>query len=409
MQAVSTYAKIYFYSMLVFAFSLPLSRFALSFFVIWFVLLFLSERDYKATWKSFITLPSAIAFLVFFAYMLLTTLWSTDLVEAFENIRMYSYLIVIPIIATKMEKAWVSTIISAFLGGMFVSEVLSYGMFFDLWRIGDVSPDYPIPFMFHIHYSVFLATTAVIALARAISADRSLKMRIVFFLFFIASVFDLLISTGRTGLLGFIIAMVVLVIYRFKIRFISLTLMVLVGSTLFYGAYKTIPIFQTRIDAAKMDFVEMSRDNFNTSIGLRAVFWQLTYDILSEHPIAGVGLGDYRIAGHEAISKHSYSLESIEWCTSTHFHNQYLMIASQGGLIAVALLLWYMISLFKMPMQNRELKETSMLSLIVIFTGMLGEPLWYMQFTIMLFVLIVTASMAESRQDNPPYKRKEVK
>jgi len=390
--------SIYYYSSLLFAFTLPLSRAAVSFFVLWFILQFILKNDYTHTWNQLKSSRVFQAMGLFIAFLFLSSLWSSDTHEALKQIRLYSYWIVIPILAVNLKKEWLPNIITAFLGGMFVSELLAYGIYFGLWSINGRGPDYPTPFMTHIHYSVFLATTAVILFSRLLSNRYTWRSKLPMLLFFLTSTGNLMISTGRTGQLAFLVAMAVAVIIHYRLTLKSLLVFSIASSILFIGAYSTIDLFKQRIDSSVQNIEQLQKSNFDTSWGLRAAFWILAYDILQNHPLIGAGIGDYKSAAAEAIATHDHGFtkETIQWCTTMHYHNQYLMILVQVGLIGFGLMVWLLFELFRLKIEDSELREFSILGMSVFCVASIAEPLWMLQFPIILFVLIASLSLVHS-------------
>lgn len=395
---MKTSDRTFYYSALAFAFTLPLSRAAVSFFILWFVVLFLARREYKVSWKIIKTSRELQAMGLFIAFMFASLLWSSDTHEALKQIRLYSYWIIIPILATTLKKEWLPNIITAFLAGMFISEIVAYGMYFELWTFKGHGSDYPSPFMFHIHYSIFLATTSILLLSRLLSDRYTWQSKLPMFLFFLTSTGNLMISTGRTGQLALLVALAVAVIVHYRLTIKSFFIFILLSTILFLGAYSSISLFQKRIDMAVSDIQQFQEGNFDTSWGLRAAFWVVTYDIIREHPLIGIGIGDYKSAAGETLAKneHNFTPETVQWCSSTHYHNQYLMILAQTGIIGFALMLWMLIELFRLKIADRELKEFNILGLTVFIVACIAEPLWILQFPIILFVFVVSISLAAS-------------
>lgn len=390
--------SIYYYSALLFAFTLSLSHAAVSFFALWFIFLFIVKADYKKSWKLIKTIRALQIMGAFIAFIFLSLLWSTDTHEALHQIRLYSYWIIIPILVIMLKKEWLQSIITAFLGGMLVSEILSYGIYFGLWSINNATPEYPIPFMFHIHYSIFLATTSSLLLSRILSNRYTWQIKLPIIMFFLTSTTNLIISTGRTGQLAFLIATAIAVIIHYRLTIKSFLIFITLSSILFIGAYTTLPIFQKRFDQAVMDVQKLQEGDFDTSWGLRAAFWIVAYDIVREHPLVGVGIGDYKLGATEALTKnnHGFSTETIRWCETYDFHNQYLMILVQGGLIGFSLMIWIFIELFKLTIKYNELKEFSILGLTVFVISSISESLWTLQFPIILYIFIVAISITAS-------------
>lgn len=391
-----SFDQTFYYSSLVFAFTLPLSRAAVSFFVIWFVVLFLFGRDYTNMWKQIKQNRVFWAMGGLITALALSLLWSTDKSDGLNQLRLYGYWIIIPILALNLKKEWLPNIITAFLGGMFISEIIAYGIYFEWWTFKDRTPDYPAPFMSHIHYSIFLATTSIILLSRLLSKRYSWRSKLPILIFFVTSTGNLMISTGRTGQLALLIALIVAVILHYRLTLKSLAITTLLGMTLFIGAYSTIDLFQKRFDQAVSDVRELQKGNFNTSWGLRAAFWVVTGDILREYPLLGAGIGDYRLAAREALQTHDhgFTTETIEWCSDTHFHNQYLMILAQTGLIGFGFMLWLLIELLRLRIDDPELNEFSKLGLTVFVVACIAEPLWILQFPIILFVFVTAVSLS---------------
>ncbi|MDD2266024.1 O-antigen ligase family protein [Sulfuricurvum sp.] len=400
---MNSYNRIFYYSTLLFAFTLPLSRAAVSFFVIWFILLFVAGKNYRSGWKILKSSRAVQVMGLFIAFMFASALWSSDTAEALKQIRLYSYWIVIPILAVSLKKEWLPRIITAFLGGMFISEILAYGIFFELWTINGRSPNYPSPFMSHIHYSVFLATTSILLLSRLLSVRYTWRSKLPMFLFFLTSTGNLMLSTGRTGQLAFLVTMVVAVIFHFRLTLKSFLLFATLSTLVFAGAYTSLDLFQKRFDMGVNDVRQLQEGNFDTSWGLRGAFWVITYDILKKHPLLGEGIGDYKHAAAKALAAndHGFSPSTIEWCSTIHYHNQYLMILAQGGLIGFALMVWLLIELFRLNIKDREIKEFSVLGLSLFTVACVAEPLWILQFPIILFIFITSLSLSATLSKSP--------
>jgi len=104
----------------------------------------------------------ALSLILFIFFTILSLLWTENLKEGLNTKLLYIQWFAIFAIALNVRKEQIPTIISAFIAGMLVSELLSYGMFFELWTIKGHGREYPSPFMMHIDYSIFLAFTAII-------------------------------------------------------------------------------------------------------------------------------------------------------------------------------------------------------------------------------------------------------
>lgn len=396
-----TLEKVVYYSVILFSFILPLSKGLISFFLFWFFALLLYKREYTSTLSALKNNPLFTYIALFLLYMVLTLFWSEDTKEALDRLRLYGYwVLVLPAMVVLVKKEWVWSMLNAFLLGMFVSEILAYGIFFDLWSINGRDASYPTPFMTHIHYSVFLAFTAVLLLSRILSDKLSLYEKLPYLFFFLVSTANLMFSTGRTGQLAFFVALVLLIFLRWRVSLKSIFLSALSVMVIFLVAYTTLDLFKKRIDKGLHDIAHIQNANYNSSFGIRVAFWLVAFEVLKEKPLFGDGIGDYKLATKEVLDKKEFGLtpKAKEFMLDQHFHNQYLMVAVQGGLVGVALmlLLWY--RFFRLEIEERELKIASVLGLSVIAVSFVAEPLWMLQFPLTLFLFILSFSLIAAKK-----------
>jgi O-antigen ligase len=89
-----------------------------------------------------------------------------------------------------------------------------------------------------------------------------------------------------------------------------------------------------RIDKLSVEFDSKTAETY----ALRQSVWQATFDLIKRHPIAGVGFGGYWIA---VTKYHSASGE----VTPQEAHSDYLELLASGGLIAVAIAIWFIVAL----------------------------------------------------------------
>ena len=391
--------RIYLYLAIAFAFVLPLSRAAVTLFIILFPLIWLIEGNLKNKFEQIRASRLLSVIAIFLLFEFLTITWSTDTGQALTEARMYTYWFAIFALATSIKKEWVEKIITSFLYGMLISEIFAYLIFFDIYAVNGQSPDYPSPFMQHIDYSIFLAFTSILLINRIFSKRYSDKEKLFMFVFFMTVTTNLFISTGRTGQLAFLVALLVSTVIHFRFSFKSLLLFTLLGSTLFVGAYKALPLFEKRVDSAISDIKKFQQGNYSSSWGMRAAFWVISYDIVKENPLFGVGIGDYKLAAQEALAKesHQFSKNVIKWCSDNHYHNQYLMILVQSGLTGFALFILIFVYFYKLPIDEPEIKELSILFTTIYLVSFVAEPLWIKQFPLALFVLFSSIFIASAQ------------
>ncbi len=392
----------YYYSSLIFAFTLPLSRASISFFIFFIGIVWLLEKNYKDRFIAMWHNPMLKAIAIFLMFTLLSLLWTDQINNALKYLRMYSYWLIIFVLATSLDKKDIPNIITAFLSGMFISELIAYGIYFDLWSFKGASVTNLSPFMFWIDYSVFLAITAILILNRLFSSSYAIKEKLFLALFFISTTTNLLMGNGRTGQVALIVAIVVMVMLHFKVTIKSFVISTLLLLSIYGIALNLSDNFKSRVDVGLQDIKKMKNNDFDTSLGIRAAYWMVSYDIFKDHPLVGVGIGDYAQTMKAYLDKNDYpiSKSTYKFMTNYHAHNQFLMIIIQTGLIGLILMFNILYQILKLPIKEVEIKNLSVLFTATYFVSCLAEPLWIKQFTLVLFILFLGMFIASSTSDN---------
>lgn len=377
-----------------FAFSLPLSKAGIVLFSCLLVLFWVFEGNYRNKLKEIRTNLVLLSLAVFILFNYISILWSENLIYALDNIRMYLYFLPIFVIATKIKKNEVKSIINSFLSAMFLSEIIAYGVFFELWTFKHATVQNPSPFMFWIDYSVFMAFTSLILLNRVLSKSYSIKEKIFYLFFFITVTGNLFLAIGRTGQVALFGSIFILAILHYKTTFKSILIAISIISILIFSAYNLSDSFKNRLQAAQHDIEKLSNNNLNSSWGIRVAYWISTYDTAKNSFLLGVGIGDTQDETAKTIREQNYSFlnnESIVFMTNPkhHPHNQYLQIILQSGIIGLFLYIFFFYKLLSMKISNTEIKQLSILFSSVFLISCFANTLFYKHFTINLFTLFI--------------------
>ncbi len=386
------FEKTIYYSVLIFALTLPLSRALISFFVIFLPLLWIIEGDFQRKYEQIKSSKLLLAILFFLFFSILSITWTEDLTVGMKGLRLDMYFFALFVIATSVKKEQVPSIISAFLLGMLISEVIAYGVFFELWTFKHATVQNPSPFMMHIDYSVFMAFTSLLLLNRIFANHYELKEKLLYVFFFLTVTGNLFLAIGRTGQIAFIVGVFVMSIIHFKITIKSFLISTLLLFSIFTTAYNVSDSFKVRADAGLSDIQKISDMNLNSSWGVRVAYYIVTYDIVKNNPIVGVGLGDYKdqITLMLETQEYPYLNENTKkFMKKFHPHNQYLFILIQMGIVGLILFLYIIYQLFRLKIDNLEVKELSILFATIFFVGCIPEPLLAKQFTLGLFILFI--------------------
>lgn len=368
---------------------MPLSRATNSLFVVLMILLLILQGNYKKHFEILKGSSFAIAIFSLIAFTTLSLLWTQNLDTGLNAKMLYLYWIAIFAIALNVKTEQIFPIITAFVLGMVVSEILSYGMFFELWTIKGHGKEYPSPFMMHIDYSIFLAFTAVILLNRLLTDRYTQKEKWIILFFFLTISGNLFINDGRTGQLAFITGIFTTVFLHYRLTLKSIFISLFLIIVIFTSAYTLSDKFQSRVQAAQNDIKKITKGQLNSSWGMRVAMYTVATDIFKENPLIGVGVGDYTDAAAEALAKndHGFHKNVVAFIPKYHFHSQYLNVLVQGGFIALMLLLTVFYQFTKLSISTPELKELSLLIVVLFLVGFIPEPLLMKQFTNILFIL----------------------
>jgi O-antigen ligase len=325
----------------------------------------------------------------------MSLLWTNELnlKIGVQNFLHYTYWLCIPLIALRVPFDKVNNIILAYLLGMMVSEVISYGIYFELWNVGNTAGDNISPFMVYIEYSVLLAVLSFMLLERVLCRTYSLSLRIFYGMFFIATIGNLFLTKGRTGQFAFFVGLIVFVLCKYIVTIKNLILALALVCLVFVSAYSFSTTFQGRVTKTVNSVQTLVENgNYFTSLGQRVGAWPVTLEILKDSPLIGVGIGDYKDEFRQTIKDSFPAMirgeETI--LNNAHLHNQYLMVLVQSGLVGFILMLVIMYYLYKLPISNVTVLRFKTVFIGIYFSASLAEPLWLKQFSMILFMTFVS-------------------
>ncbi len=399
------FEKLYFYIIVVFAFLLPLSRAAVSLFTILLPIIWFFEGDFKRKILKIKKSPVLKYLLVFLLFCFISILWTQNLDDAKRPIRLLFYFLTTFVIATSLKPKYINTIVSTFLLGMLLSEIIAYGVFFNLWQFNVATPQNPTPFMHHIDYSVFLAFTSILLLYRIFSKEYSLKQKTIYLIFFSTVTGNLFLTFGRTGEVAFLVALMVLVFLRYHFNFKAFFIFLATAFILLFTAYNISHTFQKRITQAKEDFQNITKQNYNSSLGIRTAYYILSAKAIKKSPIIGYGIGDFKDAIREQLKKQDPNfVDNVtkKFIKNHTPHNQYLTILLQTGFFGFSLFILFAYNFFKLPIKNKQLKDYSILFMTILLVSFMADTLLMKQFVLTLFAfftgIFVSASKIQDSQ-----------
>lgn len=257
---------------------------------------------------------------------------SSDFSSALAALNKYRELLLLPLVISIFhDDIWRQRAYYAFLAAILAGMLVSFAMYFGWLPPGPPNQEW-IPFKSRIAYGFFMAY-AIYLMTHHLLASRIRSHRFYWGSLICLAYLNLMFMvSGRTGHIV-LLAMLLLLVYqhwpdlRKRLAAAIPALAAVAAVTLL-----TSPAIQSRsndIDAAFNHPAE-------SSIGLRLIMWQTASRIIVEHPVLGAGTGSFE----GEYTKKAYDHPDVR---SDNPHNEYLLIASQLGLmgLGVFLLLLY--------------------------------------------------------------------
>jgi len=381
-----------------YAFLIPVSRAGISILTALLFLLWFFSDDFKGKIQFIKSNKTITYLLLFISFSILSLLWSENVSSGIYYIRKYWYYFTILVIATSVNKKYLQYAISAFLAGMFISEVLSYGIFFELWKFRNVPVDFPTPFMNHIQYSTFLAFTSLLLLNRIFYVP-NLKHKTFYFVYFLTVTSNLFLNAGRTGQAAFVFSIFVVAFLNFKNKFLSFFAILFFISVLLFTSYQISPLFKARVDIGLSDIKKITQDeNYCTSLGLRAGAWINAGEIFLDYPVFGTGVNNDMTALIRNIDINHPEMECVKEMPS--YHNYFVQTSVRLGFIGLFFYIMIYYSLIKLNIKDKQYYNMMIIFVSVYTLSSLVENVFHEQFTEAMFALFVGIFIAQNRIEN---------
>lgn len=378
------------YLLMLTAFFLPLTVFGGNFFAVLIFLLWLVKADFKTDFYRLKDNKLVIAVFLYLLVHVIALLWTADIESGLWTLKKQLKFLFIPIFMLFVKREHVKYYILAFLASMSLSEIWSYGIFFELLPLyGGATLTDPIPLMSHITYNPFLAI-AIYLLSYYVLFDHSLsKLKKITYGFFIITMsVNMFITGGRAGQVMYFAMLVVLVFQYFPKNafkaFLISSIIVVTTSSTFYISSK---IFSDRVDAAVKELSDY-KNHTHSSTGMRISSAINSWSIIKENPIIGVGTGDYKNEFIKASIQNKLKLENT--LVIHNPHNMYVLILVQFGLLGLAAMLYMFYAQIKIAINSNEefVRKIGITLPLLYLLIMLSDSYLMVHMTGLLFIFI---------------------
>ena len=381
------------YLLMLVAFFLPLTVFGGNLFAVLIFLLWLIKADFKSDFHRLKNNKLIIAVFLYLLLHVIALLWTADMESGLYTLRKQLKFLFIPIFMLFVKREHVKYYILAFLLSMSLSEIWSYGIFFELLPLygGAILSD-PIPLMSHVTYNPVL-TIAIYLLLYYVLFDPSVgKLKKIIYSFFIVAMsINMFITGGRAGQVMYF-AMLVIVVFQyfpkntFKALLVSSFVLALTSSTFYLNS----KIFSDRVDLAIIELSDY-KNHTKRSTGIRISTAIVSWDIFKENPIIGVGTGDYRTEFIKFSDKKEFGLTNfLNGIMTYNPHNMYILILIQFGLVGLLSLLYIFYIQIRIATKSNEefVRKIGIALPLLYLLIMLSDSYLMVHMTGLLFVFI---------------------
>jgi len=345
--------------------------------------------------------PLVWIFAAYFGVFALSLLWTQDLAAGWWIVDKQKFFLLFALYLLAARREHIGHYLAAFLASMAMCVALAWYNWVRLHYLPELpagiqvhkGPEDTAPFVDRIMYTPMLAFAAYLLLHEWFFGPLvpGLQRRWLLSGFTLAVVGNILMSGGRTGILGFIVLMALAILQVLARRpALAATVTALAVAGVLGAGYLLFPHFQDRVDHAVLE-IRPGGGTQHTSIGQRLTYAKGAAQVFAESPVVGVGAGDFP-AEFRRVAK----VQSLDNDRLWNPHNQYLLVLSSTGLLGGTILLLMFVALLKAPTDPRDNLRRVQTALVVLFAVVcLGESYLARSNTSLLFVL-VSALVARS-------------
>lgn len=289
--------------------------------------------------------PLVWIFVGYHATLLASMLWTDDTAWGWRMVRRQNFFLLFALYLSVARREHFGRYVGAFLLSIALCEALAlYNWvqlhWFEHWPAGirvEKGELDTAPFVDRIMYAPMLALAAYLAAHRVCFDDLAPGRRLMYAALFAVTMLNLVIAGGRSGVLGFLVLLSLLVFQRYARRPVRAAVVsALLVSGIVLTAYTGSDYFASRVDQA-IDEAQHFEQRTGSSVGTRIVLGTNSWRMYTENPWLGVGIGDFP-REYERINAE----RTPQWETGWNPHNQYLYALTAAGIpggVMIALVL----------------------------------------------------------------------
>ena len=376
------------YFLVGYAFTLPFSKAGVNLFEILMLLTWIIQGNWKEKFQLYKSNLLILSLTLLMLLYIISIPWASSTIFALNYIAKFRHFLIILVIYSALDKSFIRHIFSAFLTGMLLSEIMSYGIFFELWHYKNILPSDPSPFMSHVDYSIYLAFTSVLLLTRIIDTEeKDLKFKAAYTIFFISATSNLFMNGGRTGQVTLIVLLYMSILLSFKQKIRAFFASTLLLMSIFSLAYNFSPNFKVRMTQAEKGIENMLYHNNYTTDGFnqRISLWIVGLDNFSDHFFLGNGIGNDVKEIQYYAKKNGFNPQFLSQFADNH--NMFLIVALQIGILGLLTMFLIFYAIFRLPFRSNRYRILNLTFIVGFFLWSFGNTTFHTMNPMIFFAL----------------------
>lgn len=347
-----------------------------------------------------------LCIIILFAWISFTVL-ITDSTNYYNYNNFIKYfLLPILIIVTTIKKEYIKYIISVFILGLFINELISYGIYFGFIKssflgfkiVGNELN--PVPFLTsHIEYTTFLSFGIIVSLFSFFKVQNR-YLKLILLIFVITMTTNMFLTIGRTGQFTLLGTLIFLIIIYFKNNIKHILGSLFIITVVFVLFFNFSSNTNKRLKQGYNDIVKVLVDkNYNTSWGIRLTSYIIIPEVIKNknfNIFYGTGYCKVEeVVQDIQIDKVGKFME-IQY---GHLHNTYITIFVGLGIVGFVIFIMFWYYLFSLKITDKYLNFIRYSFLFVLFLGGFSSHLFWQRDVMLLSAIFISIIIYTSTKE----------
>lgn len=249
-----------------------------------------------------------------------------------------------------------------------------------------------------IAQGILMSFFTVLALHHAVSAPTRARAVIAAVVAGLAAFSVLFLSSGRTGYLALLLALVVFALFAIGLQRRRLAIAALLLTAVMAVTFTTSTQLRSRVSQAWIEAQNSRITAPVTSAGARVEMNRFTLQSALEHPVLGHGTASYPVLAPAHFTDPA-------WCAvvCVHPHNQFTFFLFEQGLIGLALFLWFVAAIARQAWREDTPRRALMMGFLAVLlaANTTHSSFWLStenHFFVLMSVLLMAAATARRQE-----------